>query len=166
MKDLIKPVAIFVFAGVIFFSNGGTAGNHPQNLYSKTIPLSDNCVLKINESPNQSLTIGLYQYGNLTKSISIGNANTKDELIVPTRFDSKGGKYYFITAYDRSSTYGAQTNIVLWENGATWEMISAPFIRGFLEDRDKDGVFEIVERYPKDRVFAFDNGLFVEKLPR
>jgi hypothetical protein len=41
-------------------------------------------------------------------------------------------------------------------------MIIAPFQRGFIEDRNSDGVHEIVEYYPEEKVYRFSDGEFIE----
>ena len=141
----------------------------PENkLYSKKIKLSTDYILTVHENQDGSITLDLSQY-YLIKSIKIGNAAIKNELIKKVNLDRDNKDEYFITVYDRSSTYGAQTNIILWDEGAGWDMLCAPFKRGFIEDENKDGIYEIVDKsevvdgYPVKKIYHFHKGFFIQE---
>jgi hypothetical protein len=128
------------------------------------IALSDGYVIRSHETEEGAVRVGLFKVGSnvAVKSLTIKNAEMRSEDMEKAHFDSEGGEYYFLTACDQDSTYGAQTNIVVWKSGVTWDMIIAPFQRGFLRDRNSDGVHEIVEYYPEEKVYRFSNGEFIE----
>ncbi|MBN1115309.1 MAG: hypothetical protein JXA66_08205 [Oligoflexia bacterium] len=95
--------------------------------------------------------------------LPVKNASVNDELIKKISLTGKNSEDYFITAYDKTSTFGAQTNIVVYENGTSWSVIKAPFKRGLAEDRNNDGVYEVVDYYPVEKIYLFENGVFREK---
>jgi hypothetical protein len=128
------------------------------------IALSDGYIIRSHETEEGDLRIGLFKLGSNIplKSFTVKNAEMRSEDMEKAHFDSEGGEYYFLTACDQNSTYGAQTNIVVWKSGVAWDMIIAPFQRGFIEDRNSDGVHEIVESYPEEKVYRFSDGEFIE----
>ncbi len=155
---------ILILGIIIFISGCSLSATQEESwiYYSKIMRLTNSYVLKIEESTYGILTFDLFQNSILIKSIPIENSTMNDEMIELTHFDSKGGKYYFITAYDRSSTYGATSNIVVWESGSHWDMILTPCVYGRIEDRDNDGVFEIIDEFSSERIYKFENGVFSE----
>ena len=163
---LVSAISLFIIFAMSCKGESGK-GAAQNTLYGKTISLpgeEDEYILKIYESSNGTLTLELYyDEDTLQKAMTIGNAATKDEMIQKVNLDGEGENEYFITAYDRSSTYGAQTNIIIWERRLWWNMTCAPFERGFAEDRNKDGIYEIIEYYPEEKVYNFCNGLFIEQ---
>jgi hypothetical protein len=170
MKKLLNKVFLLVVLLLINSSNIVASKETEKELssiqlYKKTIilPGEGEFALEIYESINDTLIVELRRYKNLIqKAITIGNASIKDELIQKVNLDGKGGKEYFLTVYDRSSTYGHQTNIIIWKEGIWWNMLCAPFERGFIEDRNKDGIFEIINYYPNEKIYNFHRGLFIE----
>jgi len=152
-------IILGIAMSIMFFFN--TTANSSE-LYSKTIEVSNNYSLKINESKDNTLVFELFFKKSLKKTAVVKNASTKDDLIKKVVL-SKENIDYFITAYDKTSTFGAQTNVIVWRSGLKWSMVVAPFTRGFVEDRDKDGIYELVDYYPAEKIYSFRNGVFILK---
>ncbi|XZF15200.1 hypothetical protein ACTHGU_03615 [Chitinophagaceae bacterium MMS25-I14] len=71
-------------------------------------------------------------------------------------------KEYVISTYDKGSTYGAKSNIIIWYSDNLWHVTRDNFKRAFIKDVNKDGVFEIVDYFgEKKTVYHFDNGNFI-----
>ncbi len=41
-------------------------------------------------------------------------------------------------------------------------VVKTPFVRGFAQDRNKDGIVELVDYDPSEMVFAFRDGKFIK----
>lgn len=65
-----------------------------------------------------------------------GAAFDEHEGIVETQIE--GAATWVVSAWDRSSTYGATTMVVVWKRDDTWTMQKAPFSNGVLQ---ADGSF-------------------------
>lgn len=129
--------------------------------YKKTITLSNDYFLKIVESiEKETVTVHLIHNEKVVKSIVVDNASLDDDNVQRVNLDGSGELDYFLTAYDRSSTYGGQTNIIVWNSGRIWDMCEGPFQRGFAEDRNHDGITEVVEYYREEMVHIFIDGSF------
>lgn len=159
MKKLFFVLFAIVMSNLLFF----TPKANSSEPYSKVIELSNDYSLKINESKDNTLVFELFYKKSVKKTAVVKNASTKDDLIKKVVLSSKDNIDYFITAYDKTSTFGAQTNVIVWKVGAKWSMVVAPFTRGFVEDRDKDGIYEIVDYYPAEKIYSFKNGAFILK---
>jgi len=124
--------------------------------------------LVITDIAERDLVLSLEKPGRMTQKITVENANIAPELIEEVELVKGEGKLYFLTAFDRSSTYGAQTSILLWKSDNRWQMTQAPYIRAEVEDPDGDGIFEIVETYPTRKSYAFSKGRFsaIEATPK
>lgn len=78
-------------------------------------------------------------------------------------------KEYVVKTANISSTYGALEYYVIWGsyNGAIykWHLTNLGLQRPFIEDRDSDGIYEIVEYYnsknKNGEVFHFQNGKLI-----
>lgn len=144
---------------ILLGANVGLTGK--ERLFSKDIVLDNDCVLKVRETIAEAVSIKLFCTGRLVQRAGIPSADIRDENIQKVIFTGNV-QAYFLTAWDRYSTYGAQTNVIIWKCANKWALVEAPFTRGFAEDRDKDGVFELIDYYPTERMFRFDNGRFIE----
>lgn len=127
-------------------------------LFHKTIVLTNHFKLVIVELGNDSLTLTLFQSKHAKKNILVENASTNASLIQKEKVCNSGESIYFITAYDRDSTYGAQTSIIVWQSGSVWKMVKAPFARGSLKDTGRLGIYEIIDDYPKKKTYCFHDG--------
>jgi hypothetical protein len=152
---LPKLVAVFM----LILSSVSLAEN--QRLFSKDILLGDGCTLKVRETKSEAVSIKLFCADRLVKKSEIPWAGIREDNI--QKVTLRGNiQVYFITAWDRSSTYGAQTNIVVWKAQDKWSFVEAPFERGFVVDKDKKGVFDLIDYYQTEKVYRFDNGRFIE----
>lgn len=161
MKNSMKAL---VFAmGVLFFHGAWAAGS----AFNKRVDLNDQCHLHVHEDGGGAVIVGLRCEGRgrnpmtTAYSVKIGNAGIDEEGFQKVTLDGNVAAY-FITAWDRSSSFGAQTNVVVWKSNKQWRMVKAPFTRGFAEDRDKDGIVELVDYYPDESVYRFKDGAFIK----
>ncbi len=149
--------------GLLFFTMLSMQNLSAGSLFDLTLTLTNDFQFNIQENENYSLRLTLSQGNKIQERLIIENANTKLKLIQKEKL-CKDCKYiYFITAYDRSSTYGAQTNIILWQLNQTWKVFKTPFARGSLE-KNSNGEYEIIERwpYPKKTTYHFEQGKLIE----
>lgn len=153
-------IGLIIFFVCLFWNSELKATSNTNKKFLKTITLSNSFVLKIFETRDERLWIDLRKKESRVKAISIGYSSSRDELIVPTNLDSKGGKYYFITTYHRGGW--SSKNIIAWENKDHWDIILVPFDNCSLEDRDNDGVFDIIDN-DLGIIFSFSDGQFVRK---
>jgi len=149
--------------GLLFFTMLSMQNLSAGSLFDLTLTLTNDFQFNIQENENYSLRLTLSQGNKIQERLIIENANTNMKLIQKEKL-CKDCKYiYFITAYDRSSTYGAQTNIILWQLNQTWKVFKTPFARGFLK-KNSNGEYEITERwpYPKKTTYHFEQGKLIE----
>ena len=138
--------------------------------FSKKITLDEEGAVTLSIVENtdeQNVSVILESLDGMLRQVSvIEGASMRAENIQQARFNSQS-KAYFLTAWNRGSTYGHQTNIIVWYRAETkdWAMIVAPFYRGELVDMNKDGMHEIANGpiRPTDKTvfYRFDNGKFV-----
>ena len=133
-----------------------------QTPLKKTIDLGDDTRLSIVESNDRSLTVSITSGGQITESYTVGNAAVDAAEITRQKFCKDCVPAYFIPAYDRTSTYGATTGIVIW-NPAWWRLSILPLTRPMVADKNGDGISEIVDHevidgQPKETVYRFDRG--------
>ena len=148
-------------AGLLFFSILGTQGLSAESQFNTTLELRNNFQLNIKETEDYSLTLTLSQANKIKETLTIENANTKMKLIQKEKLCKACEYIYFITAYDRSSTYGSQTNIIVWQSNQIWKIFKAPFERGFLE-KSSNGEYKIIEYLPKKTTYHFQQGKLIE----
>lgn len=140
-----------------------------KKFYKKQISLTNNYSIRLFELENNMFEVELYYKDSKIHSNEFFGYLTNDTLIKKVNLDSDSGLEYCITLYNIGSTYGSQTNIIVWDNDDTWDYCVAPFEKGEVEDRNNDGIYEIVEyysKYGKEGVYSFDKGYFsLTKLP-
>lgn len=151
-KILLFIVIIYVMSSFPIFSS---------DLYHQQIKLNHSYQIDISEIDAGVIEVKLSKNNKLINKITLDNAGIKKELVENINIDNYGECDYFITVYNLGSTYGAQTNIIVWDNGMQWNMICLPFERGFAEDRNEDNIYEIVNYYPEETVYSFNNGLLI-----
>jgi hypothetical protein len=158
MNTVATKLVILVVAIVLLCVNKASASDMR---FSKDIDLGDACGLLLRETKEEAVVVLLRCAGKEDNEVRVQWAGIRDEDVQRVIF--KGGiSAYFITAWDRSSTYGAQTNVVVWKGKKGWRIVKAPFVRGFVEDANKDGVYEIIDYYPKEVTYSFKDGKFPE----
>ena len=112
----------------------------------KTFQLSYSCQLKVMEQLDLSTVVEINVDEQAYHIVTIENAAISE--IKKTRLCETCKESYFISLYDRSSTYGSTTGIVAWQNGwDNWYLRVLPFILALIEDENNDGVFELVDQY-------------------
>lgn len=132
-----------------------------DELFQKDINLTNSYKLSIQEEENDFVSLTLYQSNKIIKGLIIGDAGIKNELIQKVELDGDYDKEYFISVYYKGSTFGAMKNIILWKKGIHWYMHDTPFARGFVEDVDNNGIYEIVNYYPEKDIYIFKDGLLI-----
>lgn len=91
----------------------------------------------------------------------------EDGCIKRLNLQSSSSNYQLVLfTYDLGSTFGRQALFVIWKDD-DWNIVKSNFSRPFLEDRNGDGIFEIIEYYqssnPDGDVYYFENGNFLGK---
>ncbi len=147
--------------GLLLFAMFGIQGLSTESQFHTTLTLTNDFQLNIKETEDYSLTLTLSQANKIKETLTMENANTKMKLIQKEKLCGTCEYIYFITAYDRSSTYGSQTNIIVWQSNQSWKMLKTPLEQGFLE-KDSNGKYEIVEYYPKKKTYSFQEGKLIE----
>ncbi|MDJ1503305.1 hypothetical protein [Xanthocytophaga agilis] len=104
-------------------------------------------------------------YGS--QAVMFSDVIRKPTLITAVQLDNTTKeKEFVIKSFNKGSTYGAQSLFIIWTDDYTWYVTRDIFQRAMLEDRNKDGVYEIVEYYgssnKKGKVYRFRNGGFQE----
>ncbi len=149
--------------GLLFFAILGMQNLSAGSLFNTTLVLTNDFQFNIQENKNHSLILTLSQGNKIQERLIIENANTKLKYIQKEKLCKECKGIYFITAYDRSSTYGAQTSIILWQLNQTWKVFKAPFTRASLEKTINDE-YKIIEHwpYPKKTIYHFEQGKLIE----
>lgn len=119
---------------------------------------------------SQNLLIKVFELKGdyLAGASGIGNSSLqglqKNKVVERCELMENEYPEFVIGTYDVSSTYGAEALFVIWCDGYGWNICKAPFQSAVLDDRNKDGVMEIVERYnsedKKGDVYRFKDGCF------
>ena len=154
-KVLGVVCSLVVLLFMVFFTDNCLAD------FNKTLQLSKNYSVKITEfASKQTVVFQLINNGKAIKTITVPNSSTDQRLVKKLNLNGVGNLDYFIIAYDLTSTFGAETDIIVWDNGTVWDMCKAPFISGSPEDRNADGIYEMIDTYPEEKCYFFDNGTF------
>lgn len=132
----------------------------------------DGLRLEISSDKHGNLLIAIFNEGDyLWGAEGAGNSSLVNEkpnpLIRECEIISNKKKEYVLESYVNGSTYGAGNIFIIWNDGIDWQIDKTPFQRAFLEDRDGDGVLEIVEYFNSKTedgdVYEFANGCFMKK---
>lgn len=163
MKLFTQLLATLI--GLTFALRAGASESFVTSI--KLNSLSD---LEVREHDDRRLrvTIKIIREEALQDLVTIENAMVGAEHIVRGNFctQCENGNAIFIRVPDRSSTYGATTGVIAWEDGwGTWRMQVLPFSVAAVEDVDNDGVLEIFDQYKyAERIYyRFENGLLQRK---
>ena len=152
-----------IFLLMLFFASTSHSTEWPE----KTFRLNSRLLLKVMEQEDLSAVAEITYDGRAYHIATIENAAISEVRKVRLCSDCK--ENYFISLYDRSSTYGATTGIVAWQNEwGNWRLQVLPFSVAGIEDENKDGVFELVDFHsgktenkfcPAKIKYKFRNGL-------
>lgn len=134
-----------------------------------TLKTENNTILRIHiyQDSLKNLYINVYDKdGHSYGSASVMFSDVVKDAVIVKPYNLSNGicKEYVIQTYDLGSTYGAQSIIIIWFDGDDWRVTRDFFQRAFIEDRDKDGIYEIVEYYhsknKKGDIYRFKRGNF------
>lgn len=112
-----------------------------------------------------TLTATIFSGGELSTSVTLGNASFHPHSVKQVVLCRGCDPSYFIPAWDRSSTYGATTGLVLWGRG-WWTISILPLSVAGIEDPDGDGVTmlrDFFRNYDNEPVrFTFKRGRLID----
>ncbi|CAN0403156.1 unnamed protein product, partial [Laminaria digitata] len=83
----------------------------------------------------RTLTLSLYQGTSMVQSLALGNASFNSEDVKAVVLCRDCAPSYFIPAWDRSSTYGAVTGLIL-SGDIGWSVTTLPFSVAGIEGPD------------------------------
>ncbi len=160
-----RKLSSIIAVSLLFVAGAGFA--LAEMAFEKVIDLGEGEQLRISDNADSVLTLTLTSDGQLSESYSLANASTDEDSITQHKFCAECEPAFFVPAYDRSSTYGATTGIVVWNN-PWWRLSILPLSRADAEDSDGDGVSEIVDYTVVDQqerktIYRFDNGFLVKR---
>lgn len=89
-------------------------------------------------------------------------------MITKVRLSPAEEDVFVVSTYIDGSTFGAQSNYVIWKNDRNeWRITQDPFSHGELEDVNQDGVFEIVSydagHTGKPQAYNFRKGMWTPR---
>ncbi len=161
-KLVILTVVLLTMIGSKF-SIGENAFHHNDSLKCDTIilPLINIETQVVCKSYDEGfVSIELITNGLISKRLEIYNANFTEEYCQIVLLDTIGEPEYLITAYNMSSTFGMVYPVIVWLNGGWWDLMSLPFQKFKLIDKNSDGIYEIEEPSPNQRKLEFRDGIF------
>lgn len=135
--------------------------------FAKSFDLGERTTLRIGDGADRTLTVTLLTEGRVSEAYTLGNAITDAASIKQVKLCAECEKAYYIPAFDRSSTFGATTGILVWKD-SWWRLSVLPFSSAKVEDSDGDGVSEIVDYevgggQERKTIYNFDYGLLVKR---
>ncbi len=138
-----------------------------ESRFAKNLDLGEGTTLRVGDSADRTLTVTLLTDGQISEAYTLANAMTDDASIIQVKLCADCQNAYYIPAFDRTSTYGATTGIVVWKD-SWWRLSVLPFSTAQIEDIDGDGISEIVD-YERGggqgakTIYSFDYGLLVKR---
>ncbi len=165
---LFKKLGLFL---ICFFLANSICAEKLVNS-SFTISLSSNQFLTITNYRNYELSISISENGKTHQLISVDKAIMSQSSVKAIKLCHDFEEVYFIPASDQSSTYGATTGIIAWQDdNFSWWLTVLPFSVADVEDSDNDGIYELVDRYaegsekfkPVKKSYQFKKGIICPK---
>lgn len=98
-----------------------------------------------------TLRVELLHGAQMVQAVEVGNAAIEPRPINAVQLCPDCEPVVLVRAYDRSSTYAAETGVLAWRNGYYWSLALLPFEHAELRDEDGNGLFELVNAQPEDR---------------
>jgi hypothetical protein len=157
-------IIFFIICGNTLFSQ------IQQNQLSKQQILVEKKKLLLISNSDKYENIYLYLYEerntflDLVGTIGVSNGNLpldkSDKIKLNTcSFTRKDLTEYWFEVGDKSSTYGATSIIIIWNNGLNWEFTKTPFSR-FELIKNGNGITTIKDlRSKKTRIMSFKDGV-------
>ena len=152
----ILPLALLAFA-------------LPVHAEETTVSLGSDYELQVRTDEVAGTLTAVVSYGgDLVQSVTIGNASYNPDEIAAVVLCEGCDQSYYIGAWDRSSTYGATTGLVVWSDGGWWRISILPLSVAGIDGPGPQGVFTLTEsigttRGEPVRRFSFRNGFLIEQ---
>lgn len=159
MKRAILLLSLFGFSAPLFAADNPTADVG----YRDEITLDDGYSLVISKDTEETASVSILSQDKsyLYSSFTVGNAGFVTKSVQKLILDKKSKKpAYLVELYDKSSTYGAMTSVIVYEN-PWWEIAIIPDDQAYVKDLDGDGAYEIITR--DNKILQFEAGMFKEK---
>lgn len=120
-----------------------------QTITQATYKLDDTSSLTTSfDEDARAVTVSVLYADQRTIAITLDNANIAHADVQSVVLCQGCDPVLFIPAYDLSSTYGAVTGLVAWQEQGYWSLSILPLARPYLEDADGDGVFSLMDSVP------------------
>lgn len=121
-----------------------------QYVYDSIISLDDDELLRIQlqKDCNSNILIELFGKNDFlwdASGIGMSDIVTGENPIKTVNLDNDKQPEYIIDTYVYGSTYGAGTLFIVWLTGREAHISHLYFDRAFIEDVDKNGIYEIVD---------------------
>lgn len=147
------------------------ASHRPVQTYTagdvvRQIRLDEQTSLVVRHKKESHAVVVELVYGDeIVQSYAISNGMAGKDLIQAVHLDpSSADKEYLIRIPDRSSTYGAETGVIVYRLG-WWAFLLIPDDQFRVEDVDGDGVAEIICERIQNKTFRFVHGVLCETKP-
>ncbi len=170
MKRCTRRTAVVGFLFVALLATGRFSGASAAPI--KTVKLdADYEVVITTDDSLGTATVTLSQYGKLLDQLTVGNAAVESGDIRWAKLCKTCGRSLYIPLYDRSSTYGATTGVVVW-GGGNWWLSILPLMVPQLAKTSTPGVFDVIETLPPGATsdkkpapvhYTFDSGFLTRK---
>ena len=126
------------------------------------IDLGDRSTLTVSsDEATRSVTVTLANDAELQESVTLGNADVKPDQIKTYKFCSSCSPAYFVPVFDRTSTYGATTGIIVWQGG-WWSLTVLPLSVAGVAGPDKHGAYWLTDTSKLNGHTRVDRYLFVD----
>lgn len=139
----------------------------PQTLFQvqTEFELPEGYHLRLSTSMDDYAKVELFWETEMQEALILAHTNFEPQPIQHYKFCPTCSASLVLLLYDRSSTYGASTVIVVDRASGWWELQKLPFDRPEIADLDHDGVYEISDlRHQKH--YHLEQGLLVPFEPK
>lgn len=164
-------VCIFMAMAGCKESEDGDSASAPKKSATRItekIRLNDHGELVVNElvvvqRRNGMVDVELLYNDTLIKKYTLGNVLYNSVSVREVDIDnSNRHKEYLITMPNKSSTYGAETGLIVHWLG-WWRFLVIPDDRFIVKDLDNDGISEIHCERLQQKVYAMEKGILIGK---
>lgn len=125
-----------------------------------------NSLVVRHKNESHAVVVELVYGDEIVQSYTVSNGMAETDLIQAVHLDtSSADKEYLIRIPDRSSTYGAETGVIVYHLG-WWAFLLIPDDQFRVEDIDGDGVAEIICERIQKQTFRFVHGVLYETRQR
>lgn len=159
VKGIMKHLLRLIIVTSIFIYSIHVNG---AELFSYSMKMDNLNTLLIHEKDDQSVSIKIVSNDHLQDMVTVHNAMVTTSAIKKVIFCEDCETAILIKVGDRSSTFGKVTGIIVWDDGWGWRLQVLPLTIPEIEDSNKDGFFEIIDRYTATS-YTFRDGKLCEK---